>query len=184
MTSDGRERDFDAIVFATGFRVTDNPALQHVFGAGGRSLADVWSEKGMRAYLGTTVTNFPNLFLMTGPNTGIGHTSLVVMIEAQIRYVLDALRFMDRRRVAAVEVKQEPLDRYNEELQSKMGRTVWNAGGCASWYLDDHGRNTTLWPDFTFRYRARTRRFDAENYLVTPRFAPSVRSDVEEAASA
>lgn len=184
VTSDGREREYDAIIFATGFRVTDNPVLDHVYGRGGRSLSEVWSDNGMRAYLGTTVTGFPNLFLMTGPNTGIGHTSLLVMIEAQIRYIKDALRFMDRRRVATVEVKEDSLERFNDEIQSKMSRTVWNAGGCASWYLDDHGRNTTLWPDFTFRFRARTRRFDPEHYDVTPGYTATGRDSVEQAASA
>jgi cyclohexanone monooxygenase len=166
VTRDGREREFDAIIFATGFRVTDNPVLERVHRGDGRSLSDVWSDKGMQAYLGTTVSGFPNFFLMTGPNTGIGHTSLVVMIESQIRYIKDALHFMEQRRVARVDVKQDVVQTFNDELQAKMSRTVWNAGGCASWYLDEHGRNTTLWPDFTFRFRSRTRRFDPENYDV------------------
>jgi hypothetical protein len=114
--------------------------------------------------------------LLTGPNTGIGHTSLLVMIEAQIRYIKDALRFMEQRRIATIDVKKNALDRFNEEVQAKMSRTVWNAGGCESWYLDEHGRNTTLWPDFTFRFCARTRRFDPENYNVVPAYAPPERA--------
>ena len=86
------------------------------------------------------------------------------MIEAQIAYVVDALRTMTARRAATVEVRQEPFVAYNAELQTKMRRTVWNTGGCASWYLDAEGRNTTLWPDFTWEFRRRTRRFDGEHY--------------------
>ncbi|MBV8304859.1 MAG: 4-hydroxyacetophenone monooxygenase, partial [Acidimicrobiia bacterium] len=128
------------------------------------SLLEHWQIHGAQAYLGTTVPNFPNLFVLAGPNTGIGHTSLVFMIEAQIGYLIGALRAMDGRGTATVEVRQEPFEAYNDELQQKMRRTVWNAGGCASWYLDAEGRNTTLWPDFTWKFRQRTRRFDAEHY--------------------
>jgi hypothetical protein len=118
----------------------------------------------MQAYKGTSVAGFPNLFLVTGPNTGIGHTSLVYMIEAQIRYVLDALRTMDRRGLAELEVRPDAQEAFNDGLQRRMRRTVWNAGGCASWYLDSRGRNTTLWPDFTWQFRRLTRRFDARAY--------------------
>ena len=163
-TADGSEHEVDTIILATGFRVTDNPTFERLRGRGGRTLADAWRDGGMQAYLGTTVSGFPNLFLVTGPNTGIGHTSLVVMIEAQVRYVLDALRTMARRGLAEVEVRREAQDAYNDDLQRRMRRTVWNAGGCASWYLDARGRNTTLWPDFTWRFQRRTRRFDADAY--------------------
>jgi cation diffusion facilitator CzcD-associated flavoprotein CzcO len=163
-TADGREREVDTIVLATGFRVTDNPMHARIRGRAGRSLADTWRETGMQAYLGATVAGFPNLFLVTGPNTGIGHTSLVVMIEAQIRYVMSALRAMDRRGVAAIEVRPAAQEAFNDDVQRRMARTVWNAGGCASWYLDARGRNTTLWPDFTWRFSQRTRRFDDAAY--------------------
>ncbi|HXM56502.1 MAG TPA: 4-hydroxyacetophenone monooxygenase, partial [Candidatus Dormibacteraeota bacterium] len=160
------------IVLATGFRVTDNPTFERLRGPSGRTLAEAWREEGMQAYRGTTVAGFPNLFLVTGPNTGIGHTSLVVMIEAQTRYVLDALRTMARRGVAEVEVRPDAQRRFNDDLQRRMRRTVWSAGGCASWYLDARGRNTTLWPDFTWRFRRLTRRFDAAAYALRPRRAP------------
>jgi len=163
-TAEGAEHAVDTIVLATGFRVTDNPGFERLRGRDGRSLAETWRDAGMQAYKGTTVAGFPNLFLVTGPNTGIGHTSLVYMIEAQIRYVLDALRTMDRRGVAEVEVRPDALEAFNDGLQRRMRRTVWNAGGCASWYLDSRGRNTTLWPDFTWQFRRLTRRFDARAY--------------------
>jgi cation diffusion facilitator CzcD-associated flavoprotein CzcO len=164
VTADGREREVDTIIFGTGFRVTDNPLAQRVRGRGGLSLADVWSE-GAWAHRGTTVPGFPNLFLMTGPNTGIGHTSLLVMIEAQLPYIMGCLRLLQRRGFATFEVRPEACRAFNIELERRMRRTVWMTGGCLSWYLDKHGRNTTLWPDFTWKYRRLMRRFDAENYV-------------------
>ncbi len=171
VTTDGITHEVDTIIFGTGFHVTDNPMAERIRGRDGLTLAKAYEDDGARAYLGTTAPGFPNLFLLTGPNTGIGHTSLVVMIEAQLTYILDALRKMQASGVATIEVERAPFERYNDALQSRLGRTVWNAGGCASWYLDSHGRNTTLWPDFTWKYRRATRRFDSENYAVTMRGA-------------
>lgn len=142
--------------------------MDRLRGREGHSLAKVWMENGMGAYLGTTVAGFPNLFLLSGPNTGIGHTSLLVMIEAQIRYVTDCLRRLERHGLGVVEVKAEAVEAFNEQLQAKMHKTVWNSGGCQSWYLDALGRNTTLWPDFTWRFRLRTRRWDEANYRLSP----------------
>lgn len=172
VTTDGAEHEVDTIIFATGFLVTDNPMMERLRGADGRSLAKVWLEGGLRAYLGTTVDGFPNLFLMTGPNTGIGHTSVLVMIEAQIRYVIDCLETMSRRGLASVEVKEEAVARFSADVHERSKSTVWMAGGCASWYLDAAGRNTTLWPDFTWRFRLLTRHFDPENYILTPAGSP------------
>jgi cation diffusion facilitator CzcD-associated flavoprotein CzcO len=164
ITVDGNEREVDVIVLATGFHVTDNPVMDRIKGRDGRSLAERWRRHGAQAYLGTTVPDFPNFFLLAGPNTGIGHTSLVFMIESQITYVMDALRTMTARGATTVEVQPAAFEAYNADVQRKMTRTVWNTGGCASWYLDAEGRNTTLWPDFTWKFRQRTRRFDAEHY--------------------
>ena len=167
ITVDGSEIPVDTIVFATGFHVTDNPVVERVRGRDGRTLGEHWSTGGMSAYLGTTVPGFPNMFMLAGPNTGIGHTSLVFMIEAQLAYVVDALETMERRGAAAVELRPSVVESWTDEIQRKVARTVWNAGGCASWYLDAEGRNTTLWPDYTFRFQRRTRRFDAESYEFT-----------------
>jgi cation diffusion facilitator CzcD-associated flavoprotein CzcO len=168
VTSDGRSRDVDVIVLGTGFRVTDNPVADHVQGRGGVALADAWRESGPQAYLGTTVAGFPNLFLMTGPNTGIGHTSLLLMIEAQMNYVVDALRFMSDHGMASVEVRRDVQDAYNRELEAMTAGSVWTAGGCRSWYLDERGRNRAIWPDFTWRFGRRLRRFDPAAYLLQP----------------
>jgi cation diffusion facilitator CzcD-associated flavoprotein CzcO len=179
VTADGREREVDVIVLATGFHVTDNPMMERIHGRDGRSLLEQWQADGAQAYLGTTVPGYPNFFLLAGPNTGIGHTSLVFMIECQIAYLMDALRTMTERKAGTVEVRADRFEAYNHEVQAKMRRTVWNTGGCASWYLDAEGRNTTLWPDFTWKFRQRTRRFDAEHYEFgapgTPAAVPNQR---------
>ena len=164
ITQDGQEHPVDTLISATGFHVSDMPAAQYLFGHGGQSLAEVWRD-GMQAYLGTTVAGFPNLFLMIGPNTGLGHTSMVYMMESQFNYILDALRVMDRQQQPVVEVRPDVQATYNETIQQKLTGTVW-LSGCKSWYLDARGRNTTLWPDFTFVYRRRTRHFDPANYLM------------------
>jgi cation diffusion facilitator CzcD-associated flavoprotein CzcO len=162
------EHPVDTIVFATGFHVTDPPIAEGVFDGAGRSLAERWRESGMSALHGTTVAGFPNLFLLVGPNTGLGHTSIVLMIEAQVAYLLDALRRMDATRIDAIEPRPEVQEAHNARLQRRLARTVWNAGGCASWYLDERGRNTTLWPTFTFTFRRRLRRCDLGEYVTHP----------------
>ncbi|MGZ3714315.1 MAG: flavin-containing monooxygenase [Ktedonobacterales bacterium] len=162
VTADGQERAVDTIICATGFHVTDMGISQRVRGRDGRTLGDAWNE-GPRAYLGAAIAGFPNFFLLIGPNTGVGHTSMVYMIESQIAYVLDCLRSMRRNGLQAVEVRPETQRAYNDELQRRMSGTVWTSG-CASWYLDAHGRNSTLWPGFTFEFRHRTRRFDVARY--------------------
>jgi hypothetical protein len=127
----------------------------------------------MQAYLGTSIAGFPNMFMLVGPNTGLGHNSIVFMIESQVEYVLGALRAMDARGVASVDVRREVQDAYNEELQSRLSGTVWSTGGCASWYLDDTGRITTLWPGSTWPFRQRTRRFDPACYTLRSRVGAS-----------
>ncbi len=162
----GVEHAVDTIIFGTGFRVTDNPVAERVHGVGGVSLAQRWEQTGAQAHLGSTVAGFPNLFLLAGPNTGIGHTSLVVMIEAQLAYVVDALDQMRARGLRRVDLKPQALAAWTAEIQAKAAPTVWNSGGCASWYLDEEGRNTALWPGQTYRFRQRTKRFDIEHYEV------------------
>ena len=158
VAADGSEREVDTIIFGTGFHVADMPVGEWVRGRGGRRLVDAW-EGSPRAHLGCTVAGFPNLFLLLGPNTGLGHNSVVYMIESQINHVLDALRVMRERGAAVAEVRPEAQQAYNRELDARMAGTVWNTG-CSSWYIDATGRNPTLWPDWTWRFRRRTRRFD------------------------
>ncbi len=168
VTADGITREVDAIVVATGFYTTEQPIAAHVKGRDGRTLADAWREHGMTAYKGTTISGFPNLFQIVGPNTGLGHSSMVFIIESQVAYIVSALQQMGQHRVATVEPTPEAQQSWNDDLQRRMQRTVWNTGGCASWYLDDHGRNVTLWPRTTFAFRGLLREFDLEKYVATP----------------
>ena len=170
VTGDGLEHQIDAIIFGTGFHVTDSQLPQHICGRDGRSLADHW-HAGSSAYFGTTVSGFPNLFLLIGPNTGLGHNSMVFMIESQLNYILDCLRTMDRRNLGVVEVRPEFQEAFDTEVQKRMQSTVWTSG-CKSWYLDANGHNTTLWPGFTFEYRRRTRHFDPQHYTLIPQIVP------------
>jgi cation diffusion facilitator CzcD-associated flavoprotein CzcO len=165
VTVDGREREVDTIIFGTGFKATDRPFAGRVHGSGGLALADAWRD-GMSAYLGTTVSGFPNLFLLLGPNTTLGHSSMTLMIEAQVRYVLGALRKLDRKGLASVDVLPQAQAAWASEVQARLDGTVWNAGGCSSWYRDPTGRNTTIWPTYTWRFRRQAKRFDLGAYDV------------------
>ncbi|MEU8222146.1 NAD(P)/FAD-dependent oxidoreductase [Kribbella sp. NPDC048915] len=163
VTTDGVKHEVDTIIYGTGFKVTDLPVMDMVYGRGGVSLREAWAD-GMQAHLGTAVAGFPNFFLLIGPNTGLGHSSMVFMIESQIAYILDALKTMDVRGLREVEVRPEVQRAFVDQVRSSMRNTVWTRGGCTSWYLDSAGRNTTLWPSFTFRFRQLTRRFDPAEY--------------------
>ncbi|TVZ05921.1 NAD(P)/FAD-dependent oxidoreductase [Trebonia kvetii] len=165
LTSDGIAHHVDTLIFGTGFHVTDFPLARRIFGPDGVSLASRWSATpAQTAFRGTTTVGFPNLFVLTGPNTGLGHTSQVFMIEAQIRYVRGALIHARRLEADRIEVRPEAQAAYDRMVQRKMRKTVWVTGGCKSWYLDAEGRNVTLWPDFTWIYAWQARRFDPSNY--------------------
>ena len=163
----GAEHTVDTIIFGTGFEVTEPPIAGAVRGRDGRTLAEHWAG-GMQAHRGTTVAGFPNLFFLLGPNTGLGHNSIVYMIESQLRYVMGCLAEIDRRGAGAFEVREDVQREFNEGLQGQMEGTVWTAGQCQSWYLDAQGRNTTIWPSWTFRFRRLLRRFDPEAYEFRP----------------
>jgi len=172
VTDDGSEREIDTIIFGTGFHAADMPVAKLVRGRDGRLLHDAWVAGGAQAYKGTTVAGYPNLFLIVGPNVGLGHTSMVFMIESQVEYVIDCLRTMDREGLATVEVSPEAQEAFNRSLRARLGHTVWSSG-CRSWYLDDKGRNVALWPGFTYTFRRLTRRFDAARYRAEPVSAPA-----------
>ncbi len=165
VTTDGREHGVEAIVFGTGFQVTEIPFGKHVRGRDGRTLDELWNGSP-QAHLGTTVAGFPNFFLLLGPNTGLGHTSIVYMIESQIEHIVNALRFMRDRGLATVEPRAEAQAAFIADVDRRLRGTVWNTGGCASWYIDKTGRNSTLWPDATWRFRRRVTRFDPQEYRL------------------
>jgi len=162
---DGVERPIDAIIFGTGFKAQDTIPRGAIFGKGGVDLLDTW-QQGAQAYLGSTMSGFPNLFLLMGPNTGLGHSSMVFMIESQVAYVMDFLKQMNKHGWKEVDVKADQQQRFNDDLQQKLGNAVWSTG-CKSWYVNDSGKNTTLWPGFTFDFRRKTAQFDAQNYQTS-----------------
>jgi len=175
VTRDGREHPVDAIVCATGFQVSENAAPFPIYGRNGTELNAAWRESGPEAYKGTTVKGFPNAFIIMGPNTGLGHSSMVLMIEAQINYALQALQMMRRDNLKSIEVRPEVQVRFNAWLQQRMSKTVWQRGGCKSFYSTASGKNTTLWPGFTFEFMAQTRKFDGESYLIEKLGQPGLR---------
>ncbi|MGC5247976.1 flavin-containing monooxygenase [Gordonia sp. DT219] len=166
VTADGTAHDVDILVVATGFHVTDSPVFSRIAGVGGRSLAQVWGETGMQGYKGSFVHGFPNMMLMIGPSTGLGHTSMVYMIESQLNYLADYIATARARNAQRVEVTAQAQDRYNSGIQHKLRNSVWVNGGCASWYKDAKGNITTLWPGFTFDFRRETKKFDTAAYDI------------------
>jgi cation diffusion facilitator CzcD-associated flavoprotein CzcO len=161
-TADGSVHPADVIIYATGFKVIESVNALNVTGRDGREL----KQEGIEAYHGITVAGFPNFFMLLGPNTGLGHTSVVFMIESQIQHIMSCLRILARDKADTIEVSQDALRRYNAGLQRRLRRAVWSAGGCRSWYLDADGINRALWPGFTFEYWARTRRARRSDYAV------------------
>jgi cation diffusion facilitator CzcD-associated flavoprotein CzcO len=164
VTANGREHPVDAIIFATGFALGLATAPFPVTGLGGKTLDDAWRD-GAVAYKGMTVSGFPNWFIIMGPNTGPGHTSVLVYTESQIAYALQAIRRMISCRLRYVDVRQEVQDRYNEGLQKRMKHMVWSSG-CNSWYLSDDGKNHALYPGFASEYCLRIRRFRPAEYTA------------------
>ena len=161
-TADGEEHKADVIIYATGFKVIESVTSLNVTGRDGRKLR----AENLEAYRGITAAGFPNLFLLLGPNTALGHTSVVFMIETQIQHVLSCLRLIARDKADGIEVSEDAQRRYNDALQRRLRRAVWSEGGCRSWYLDADGVNRTLWPGFTFEYWARTRRARPGDYAM------------------
>ncbi|WP_299537752.1 NAD(P)/FAD-dependent oxidoreductase [uncultured Streptomyces sp.] len=179
VASDGTETEVDAIIFGTGFHVTDMPIADRVVGAGGFTLAEHW-KGGMRSLRGATAEGFPNWMTIIGPNTGLGNSSMILMIESQLNYMADYLRQLDvlGGRVA-LDARASAVDGWNERVQKRMERTVWNTGGCTSWYLDEQGRNTTVWPGTTADFRRATRSVDLGEYEVVRAAADAVPAQRE-----
>ena len=179
VTTDGTERPADTIVFGTGFDVKANLTRMRIVGRGGVELARRWQRTGIGAHLGITVAGFPNLFLLTGPNTGLGHNSLIFMIEQQVRYVVQALRAMDRHGADWIDVRERPQRRFVARVQARLSGSVWSS--CRSWYLDENGRNFTIWPYFSWQYWLETRRLRVRQFrlgrarVARPDLTPAAR---------
>ncbi|HTW35445.1 MAG TPA: NAD(P)/FAD-dependent oxidoreductase [Rhizomicrobium sp.] len=165
VTADGQPREFDTLIYATGFRANEPLAEINIVGRGGHTLAHDW-RFGAEAYYGITVAGYPNFFILLGPNTGLGHNSIIFMIEAQVRYVMHCLGWLFREGAFEVEVRRNVQQEFNAKLKKDMDRTVWQSG-CHSWYLNENGTNSTIWPGFTVSYWWRTRHPDPHDFVIT-----------------
>ena len=165
-TADGTARVADVIIYGTGFQATQFLAPMRVSGLDGRRLEEAWRD-GAQAYLGISVSGFPNFFMLYGPNTNLGGNSIIYMLEGQVGYVLGALQALEAERLAWLDVRPEVQDAFNAWAQTASRTSVWESG-CHSWYTTASGRNTNNWPDHTFLYRYRVRRFDLAAYRVMP----------------
>lgn len=163
ITQDGEHIELDLIVYSTGYDATDGVISYPVIGKDQRQLADYW-EQFPRAYLGTCVPGFPNLFIVTGPNTGIGHTSAIFVIEAQMNYIVNSLNALKKSNHRSIEVKAEAEQRYTTHIHQEMDKTVWKSGGCTSWYQSKSGHVIAMFPGFSFTYERWTKNFRAADH--------------------
>jgi cation diffusion facilitator CzcD-associated flavoprotein CzcO len=163
-TTDGRRHEIDVLVHATGFHVSAALMRLPIHGRNGDSLQEIWARNGAAAHWGTTVAGIPNAFILAGPNTGVGHTSVLYMLESQFRYIAAALDETDRTGADALVVREQAQHRSTTRIHRDSAATTWTRGGCRSWYLDHEGINRSLWPGATWRYRLHTRTFDLHNY--------------------
>lgn len=165
ISQDGVEHELDLIVYATGYDATDGVISYPVLGKGGQSLKETWCDYP-RAYLGTTIPEFPNLFIVTGPNTGIGHTSAIFLIEAQMNYIMASIDAVNQSGKRVVEVKAEAEQAYTSWVHKAMQRTVWQSGGCNSWYKSKSGKVIAMFPGFSFTFRRWTKGFKIKDHLL------------------
>ena len=162
-TTKGERVDLDLIVYATGYDATDNAVTYPIIGKSGQSLNDRWSEFP-RAYLGTSIPDYPNFFMVTGPNTGIGHTSAIFIIEAQMHYIMNSITSADKRSARSIEVTEQAETNYTNMIHTEMEQTVWKSGGCKSWYMSKSGHVIAMFPGFSFSYLAMAKRFKPSHH--------------------
>jgi cation diffusion facilitator CzcD-associated flavoprotein CzcO len=165
-TLDGQHIDVDLIVWSTGYDATDGVISYPVTGKNATRLKDVWALYP-RAYLGTALPDFPNLFIIGGPNTGIGHTSALFIIESQMNYILDCIRTLKSRGLQSIEVRHEAERTYTEMIHREMERTVWKSGGCHSWYQSKSGHVIAIFPGFSFSFHRLTRALKSADHIMS-----------------
>lgn len=172
VSSQGEKREVDVIIYGTGFYTTSFPKLYQLLGLSGRNLFDIFNERGPAGYLGVAVTDFPNLMLVVGPNSGLGHNSIIHMMESQFNYILDYFKHLKKTPSSNsyLDLKPSVQEAFNEEIQAKLSKMVWSNGRCNSYYLQNHdGKNTSIWPGSTVKYRKRTKRIKISDYnICTP----------------
>jgi len=164
LTKDGKEHPQDVVIFATGFVAADFDLYIKITGINNGNLIEEWKSTGAQAYLGTTLSGYPNMALLLGPNTGLGHNSILHMIESQMNYIIQYIQYIERLEGNGyIDLKTEVQDGYNVRIQRQLERTVW-ASGCSSWYMNAKGKNTTLYPGLTVTFRKETRKFNPQDY--------------------
>lgn len=164
VTTNGVQHNFDAMIFATGFEVADITTEMRVYGRNGRELFQEWQTKGLQAYKGMTISGYPNLAFILGPNSGLGHSSMIYMMEKQVDYIIKYLTILDNKpENSFLDLKPEVQRKYNRVIHDQFQNTLW-ASGCKSWYINAAGRNTTLYPRLTWHFRRRTKRIDEGEY--------------------
>lgn len=166
VTAQGQQLDLDVIVYSTGYDATDGVISYPVIGKGGKSVQDFWADYP-RAYLGTSMPGFPNLFVVTGPNTGIGHTSAIFVIEAQMEYIVRAIKATVSQKAKAIEVTPQAETSYTDMIHREMKSTVWHHGGCNSWYKSKSGRVIAMFPGFSFTFRQMAKAFKVKDHVFT-----------------
>ncbi len=164
LTADGARHEVDTIISAIGYRYSRSLLVERMVGVGGRTLGEVWN-RSPRAYLGSSVPGFPNMFILLGPNA-IGINSVIFSLESQIAYVMSALATMASREARRIEVRGEALEEFVSEVDRRSEGSVWTAGGCKAYYTDEDGRNFAIYPGFAAGYRRRTRRLDESAYRL------------------
>ncbi|WP_247234429.1 NAD(P)/FAD-dependent oxidoreductase [Telluribacter sp. SYSU D00476] len=174
LTRDGQEHVLDAVIFGTGFVAADIEMETRITGLTDQNLIDLWRRTGAEAYLGTTVAGYPNLAFVLGPNTGLGHNSVVHMMESQMNYIMQYIEYLEASGPGSyLDIRPQAQQAYNQEIQERLKGTVWSSG-CKSWYLNTKGKNTTLYPGLTVRFRKETRRFNPEVYELVKQEEPAV----------
>lgn len=166
ITKDGKERQIDCLIYGTGF-ITDPRIYLKSFacyGAQGLELKEAWKE-GAESYYGVTTKGFPNLFQLLGPNTVLGHNSVIFMIESQVNYILQLIQLVNKTQTQAIVVRENVQNQFNDAVQKKMQGTVWQSG-CVSWYQQDGGKNFALWPTYTWKYWLETRKINPSDYQL------------------
>jgi cation diffusion facilitator CzcD-associated flavoprotein CzcO len=179
-TTDGKLREADVMILGTGFKVAEYLSSIAVRGTDGHELNEMW-RKRTQTYLGITVSGFPNMFLLMGPNTGLGHNSMIFMIEAQARYAAECIRTLRDKNLRSLDVREDAQAAFDEEVRKRTQGTVWMSG-CKSWYQNDEGRNLAIWPGYTVEYWARTRKPNLDHYVLNGGPAPGRRINSAEAS--
>jgi cation diffusion facilitator CzcD-associated flavoprotein CzcO len=156
----------DVLVFATGFEIWDQRWMGKIYGRGGVSLADATGD-APRTYLGMSLPKFPNFFVLLGPNTGLGHSSVVWMMECQVRYIRRLIDAMNGAALPVLEPRADVIDRQYIDMQRRLAKMVWATGGCKSWYQAESGEIVALWPGHTYEYWWKTRRPRLDDYIFT-----------------